>query len=168
MSIRAIVNGWSKSLSLTLDILHVRIFPHQPSLVLNNDYYDSLIHHHYHRHLRGEDRAITEEKEEEESSRAIWFAVPKKRISKSKKRIKNYLKRTALKVKDNIIVDGRTGELTLRHHLPFNWKDYLPEENVRKFTWDDYLPARQAENCKLRPFRKRNSDRLFLNKLKNK
>ena len=31
-----------------------------------------------------------------------------------------------IKKKNHIIVDSRTGEITLRHRLPFNWKDYLP------------------------------------------
>ena len=101
-----------------------------------------------------------------ESNSHIWLAVPKSRVSKSRKRIKNHLKRTSLKVKDNIIVDGRTGELTLRHHLPLNWKNYLPDENIRPFSWDDFLPARQQKICKLRPFKKRNSDQLFMNKSK--
>mmetsp|Transcript_31813 Transcript_31813/g.47457 ORF Transcript_31813/g.47457 Transcript_31813/m.47457 type:complete len:117 (-) Transcript_31813:128-478(-) len=57
---------------------------------------------------------------------ALWFAVPKSRISKSKKRMKT-TNQKRVKVKDHIVVDGRTGEVTLRHRLPHNWKDYLPD-----------------------------------------
>ena len=99
---------------------------------------------------------------------SIWFAVPKKRMSKGKKRMKNYLKRTALKFKDNIVTDGRTGELTLRHHLPFNWKDYLPEESIRPFSWDDFLPMKQKKICKLRPLPKKNRDQYLIRKTRNK
>ena len=31
-----------------------------------------------------------------------------------------------IKPKDNIVIDKRTGELTLKHKLPYNWKNYLP------------------------------------------
>eukprot|EP00567_Pseudictyota_dubia_P014707 CAMPEP_0197456338 /NCGR_PEP_ID=MMETSP1175-20131217/43081_1 /TAXON_ID=1003142 /ORGANISM="Triceratium dubium, Strain CCMP147" /LENGTH=116 /DNA_ID=CAMNT_0042990393 /DNA_START=81 /DNA_END=431 /DNA_ORIENTATION=- len=57
---------------------------------------------------------------------SIWFAVPKKRVSKSKKRRKTTWQKK-IKMKENIILDGRTGELTLKHHLPKNWKKYLPD-----------------------------------------
>ena len=55
----------------------------------------------------------------------LWLAVPKSKISRGKKRMKTTLQK-AVKKKNHVIVDGRTGELTLRHRLPFNWKDYLP------------------------------------------
>lgn len=57
---------------------------------------------------------------------SIWFAVPKKRVSKSKKRMKTTWQKK-IKKKQNIVFDKRTGELTLMHHLPKNWKKYLPE-----------------------------------------
>mmetsp|Transcript_3809 Transcript_3809/g.4558 ORF Transcript_3809/g.4558 Transcript_3809/m.4558 type:complete len:104 (+) Transcript_3809:115-426(+) len=57
---------------------------------------------------------------------ALWFAVPKQKISRSKKR-KKTTRQKAIKVKENIITDPRTGEPTLMHKLPFNWKKYLPE-----------------------------------------
>jgi len=58
---------------------------------------------------------------------SIWnFAVPKSKISRSKKRMKTTVQKR-IKLKKNIIIDERTGELTLKHKLPFNWKDYLPE-----------------------------------------
>ena len=56
----------------------------------------------------------------------IWFAVPKKKVSRSRKRKKNHL-RDRLKLKKNIIDDPRTGELTLKHKMPENWKDFLPQ-----------------------------------------
>lgn len=56
---------------------------------------------------------------------ALWFAVPKSKISRSKKRMKTTVQKS-IKAKDNIVIDKRTGELTLRHHLPYNWKNYLP------------------------------------------
>ena len=56
---------------------------------------------------------------------SIWFAVPKQKISHQKKRMKTTL-RTRIPIRKNIITDPRTGELTLRHHLPYNWRNYLP------------------------------------------
>mmetsp|Transcript_9250 Transcript_9250/g.13842 ORF Transcript_9250/g.13842 Transcript_9250/m.13842 type:complete len:130 (+) Transcript_9250:119-508(+) len=56
----------------------------------------------------------------------LWLAVPKSKISRSKKRMKTTTQKRISK-KENIIVDSRTGEITLRHKLPFNWKDYLPD-----------------------------------------
>jgi ribosomal protein L32 len=56
---------------------------------------------------------------------SIWFAVPKQKISHSKKRIKQASK-NVFKAKENIVTCIRTGEITLRHKLPFNWKDYIP------------------------------------------
>ena len=57
---------------------------------------------------------------------SLWFAVPKSKISRQKKRLKTTLQKR-IKTKDNIVIDKRTGELTLKHKLPFNWKNYLPE-----------------------------------------
>lgn len=57
---------------------------------------------------------------------SLWFAVPKSKISRQKKRLKTTLQKR-IKPKDNIVIDKRTGELTLKHKLPFNWKNYLPE-----------------------------------------
>jgi ribosomal protein L32 len=56
---------------------------------------------------------------------SIWFAVPKQKISRMKKRMKTTL-RKRIPIRRDIITDPRTGELTLRHRLPFNWKKYLP------------------------------------------
>eukprot|EP00565_Helicotheca_tamesis_P000097 CAMPEP_0185735224 /NCGR_PEP_ID=MMETSP1171-20130828/24627_1 /TAXON_ID=374046 /ORGANISM="Helicotheca tamensis, Strain CCMP826" /LENGTH=96 /DNA_ID=CAMNT_0028405439 /DNA_START=20 /DNA_END=306 /DNA_ORIENTATION=+ len=39
---------------------------------------------------------------------ALWFAVPKKRVSKGKKRMKTTVQKR-VKVKNHIMVDGRTG-----------------------------------------------------------
>lgn len=56
----------------------------------------------------------------------LWlFAVPKKKVSRSRKRMKT-TRQKRIPLKKNIIVDPRTGEYTLMHKLPFNWKDYLP------------------------------------------
>ena len=59
-------------------------------------------------------------------SDALWFAVPKKKVTRSKKRMKTTAQKR-IKLKKNIIVDPRTGEYTLMHKLPFNWKEYLPK-----------------------------------------
>jgi ribosomal protein L32 len=56
----------------------------------------------------------------------LWLAVPKKKVSKSKKRMKTTAQKR-IKLKQNIITDPRTGETTLRHKLPLRWKDYLPK-----------------------------------------
>jgi len=56
---------------------------------------------------------------------SIWFAVPKSKVSRGKKRMKTTLQKR-IKQKQNIVIDKRTGELTLRHKLPYNWKNYLP------------------------------------------
>jgi ribosomal protein L32 len=56
----------------------------------------------------------------------LWFAVPKQKVTRHKKRLKTTLQKR-IKLKSNIIVDPRTGEVTLKHKLPFNWKDYLPK-----------------------------------------
>mmetsp|Transcript_15579 Transcript_15579/g.20295 ORF Transcript_15579/g.20295 Transcript_15579/m.20295 type:complete len:118 (-) Transcript_15579:50-403(-) len=57
---------------------------------------------------------------------AFWFAVPKQKVSRSKKRMKTTVHKR-IKLKENIISDPRTGEVTLMHKLPFNWEEYLPE-----------------------------------------
>ena len=62
---------------------------------------------------------------------SIWLAVPKQKISHQKKRMKTTL-RTRIPIRKNIMTDPRTGELTLRHHLPYNWKNYLPNAMIGK------------------------------------
>jgi ribosomal protein L32 len=57
---------------------------------------------------------------------SIWFAVPKQKISHSKKRMKQANKNVFPR-KENISTCPRTGEVTLKHKLPFNWKDYIPK-----------------------------------------
>ena len=57
---------------------------------------------------------------------AIWWAVPKRKVSPGKKRMKTTLQ-NRISTKSHVIIDRRTGEYTLRHRLPWNWKDYLPE-----------------------------------------
>jgi ribosomal protein L32 len=56
----------------------------------------------------------------------IWFAVPKRKHTRSRKRMKTTVQKR-LTLKKNIVFDPRTGEVTLKHRLPFNWKDYLPK-----------------------------------------
>ena len=57
---------------------------------------------------------------------SVWFAVPKRKHTRSRKRMKT-TRQKRLKVKKNIVFDPRTGEVTLMHKMPFNWKDYLPK-----------------------------------------
>lgn len=57
----------------------------------------------------------------------IWFAVPKRKHTRSRKRMKTTVQKR-LPLKKNIVFDPRTGEVTLKHKLPFNWKDYLPKD----------------------------------------
>merc|ERR1719464_1759970 len=61
-----------------------------------------------------------------EQEHYIWFAVPKKKVSRSRKRMKTTVQKR-IPLKKNIVFDPRTGEVTLKHRLPFNWKDYLPK-----------------------------------------
>jgi len=56
----------------------------------------------------------------------LQFAVPKKRMSLSKKRMKTTV-RDRIPLKSNIIRDGRTRQMTLMHKLPFRWKEYIPD-----------------------------------------
>ena len=67
-----------------------------------------------------------DEAEDNRLNEWIWFAVPKSRVSKSRKRMKTTAQKR-IKLKQNIVIDKRTGELTLKHRLPLNWKNYLPE-----------------------------------------
>lgn len=64
--------------------------------------------------------------EQEAAQDWIWFAVPKSKISRSRKRMKTTTQKR-IPLKKNIVFDPRTGEVTLKHKLPFNWKDYLPK-----------------------------------------
>lgn len=58
---------------------------------------------------------------------ALWFAVPKSKISRSKKRMKTTIQKR-IRLRQDIVADFRTGEPTLRHKLPFNWKEtYIPK-----------------------------------------
>jgi ribosomal protein L32 len=59
-------------------------------------------------------------------SDCLWLAVPKSKITRGKKRMKT-TNQKRIKTKNHVIVDSRTGEMTLRHRLPHNWKDYLEE-----------------------------------------
>mmetsp|Transcript_131716 Transcript_131716/g.380947 ORF Transcript_131716/g.380947 Transcript_131716/m.380947 type:complete len:113 (+) Transcript_131716:190-528(+) len=58
----------------------------------------------------------------------IWFAVPKRKHTPSRKRMKTTVHKK-LPLKKNIAFDPRTGEVSLKHKMPFNWKDYLPKDD---------------------------------------
>mmetsp|Transcript_14602 Transcript_14602/g.26463 ORF Transcript_14602/g.26463 Transcript_14602/m.26463 type:complete len:99 (+) Transcript_14602:156-452(+) len=58
---------------------------------------------------------------------SLWFAVPKRKVTRSKKRMKT-TKQYRIPLRQDIIADPRTGEPTLRHRLPFNWREsYIPK-----------------------------------------
>ena len=57
---------------------------------------------------------------------ALWLAVPKQKVTRHKKRLKTTVQKR-IKLRHDIVTDPRTGETTLRHKMPFNWKDYLPK-----------------------------------------
>ena len=57
---------------------------------------------------------------------SVWFAVPKKRVTRHKKRLKTTVQKR-IPLRKNIVIDPRTGEVTLMHRLPYNWKEYLPK-----------------------------------------
>jgi ribosomal protein L32 len=63
---------------------------------------------------------------ENQEQQHIWFAVPKSKISRSRKRMKT-TRQKRIPLKKNIVFDPRTGEVTLKHKMPFNWRDYLPK-----------------------------------------
>mmetsp|Transcript_56261 Transcript_56261/g.136395 ORF Transcript_56261/g.136395 Transcript_56261/m.136395 type:complete len:183 (-) Transcript_56261:1449-1997(-) len=56
----------------------------------------------------------------------FWFAVPKSKHTRSRKRMKT-TRQKRIQLKKNIVFDPRTGGVTLKHKLPFDWKDYLPK-----------------------------------------
>lgn len=59
----------------------------------------------------------------------LWFAVPKSRVTRHKKRLKTtWQKRIPLRT--DIVTDPRTGEMTRLHRLPTHWKDYLPNSTT--------------------------------------
>jgi ribosomal protein L32 len=66
------------------------------------------------------------QQEEDQQQQHIWFAVPKSKITRSRKRMKTTAQKR-IPLKKNIVFDPRTGEVTLKHKLPFNWKEYLPK-----------------------------------------
>mmetsp|Transcript_42971 Transcript_42971/g.48791 ORF Transcript_42971/g.48791 Transcript_42971/m.48791 type:complete len:126 (+) Transcript_42971:43-420(+) len=61
----------------------------------------------------------------DDTNTSIWFAVPKSKISHSRKREKQFHK-NHIPHKKNIIFCKQTGEVTLSHRLPYNWRDYIP------------------------------------------
>jgi ribosomal protein L32 len=56
----------------------------------------------------------------------LWFAVPKSKITRHKKRLKTTVQKR-IPLRQNIVTDPRTGQVTLKHHMPSNWKDFLPQ-----------------------------------------
>jgi ribosomal protein L32 len=76
--------------------------------------------------LIGISEDLLPEQFDNEEDYSIWFAVPKRKHTKSRKRKKTTVQKRLL-VKQNIMFDRRTGEVTLSHRMPFNWKDYLPK-----------------------------------------
>ena len=78
-------------------------------------------HHHQQQQQQYDDND-----DETTSNNWIWFAVPKRKHTRSRKRMKTTSQKR-IPLKKNIVFDPRTGEVTLKHKLPFNWKDYLPK-----------------------------------------
>lgn len=82
---------------------------------------------------------------EQEDDFSIWhMAVPKKKVTRHKKRLKTTVQKR-IPLKKNIIIDPRTGELTKMHHLPVNWKDYLPDEEE---IWEEKVALNEKEATK--------------------
>jgi ribosomal protein L32 len=61
---------------------------------------------------------------------AIWLAVPKRKHTKSRKRKKTTVHKR-IPLQRNIVFDPPTGEITLKHKLPYKWKELytLPKMN---------------------------------------
>lgn len=57
---------------------------------------------------------------------SIWLAVQKSKKSRGKKKFKHH--RYQQKNKTSIIRDRITGEFTLRHRLPMNWRMYARDD----------------------------------------
>ena len=76
--------------------------------------------------LAGFESGMMQETQNQEINNWIWFAVPKRKHTRSRKRMKTTAQKR-IPLKKNIVFDPRTGEVTLKHKLPFNWKDYLPK-----------------------------------------
>lgn len=82
--------------------------------------------------LAGMEAPYLQEQQPQQADQSwIWFAVPKRKHTRSRKRMKTTAHKR-LKLKKNIVFDPRTGEVTLKHKLPFNWKDYLPPTTASK------------------------------------
>ena len=60
---------------------------------------------------------------------ALWFAVPKSKISRSKKRLKTNWQKKPKKIK-HITTCRFTGLTTLKHRLPKGWEEFLGEGGV--------------------------------------
>mmetsp|Transcript_28893 Transcript_28893/g.43632 ORF Transcript_28893/g.43632 Transcript_28893/m.43632 type:complete len:136 (-) Transcript_28893:152-559(-) len=71
---------------------------------------------------------------------STWlFAVPKSKVSHSRKRMKQFHK-NHIPHKKNIVRCRRTGEVTLMHKLPMNWRDFIPTF--------EYEPSSEGESSK--------------------
>jgi ribosomal protein L32 len=86
---------------------------------------------------------------------ALWFAVPKKRVSKSRKRMKT-TRQFRIKAKENIVFDKRTGEVTLMHKLPKRWKLYIPTMEDFGMQPIDYSAIPSSKSFKEKGMEKKN------------
>ena len=71
--------------------------------------------------LRGESEVDDLPQENQEH---LWFAVPKKQVTRHKKRLKTTVQKR-IPLRTDIVLDPRTGQITRKHRMPVNWKDYL-------------------------------------------
>jgi len=63
---------------------------------------------------------------------STWhFAVPKKKVTRHKKRLKTTVQKR-IELRRDIVTDPRTGEISLRHKMPSNWREYLPEPMIEE------------------------------------
>ena len=72
--------------------------------------------------LRGEN--ATDPDQQEQHQDHLWFAVPKQKVTRHKKRLKTTVQKR-IPLRTDIVLDPRTGQITRKHRMPVNWKDYL-------------------------------------------
>jgi ribosomal protein L32 len=73
--------------------------------------------------VRGDNQQDEHEHQEQEQDH-LWFAVPKKQVTRHKKRLKTTVQKR-IPLRTDIVLDPRTGQITRKHRMPVNWKDYL-------------------------------------------
>lgn len=74
---------------------------------------------------RGEDDFdLDQQQHEQVEEEHLWFAVPKKQVTRHKKRLKTTIQKR-IPLRTDIVLDPRTGQITRKHRMPVNWKDYL-------------------------------------------